>query len=161
MYNFDCIFMSLNIFDFTESDLNSNRLGVISARQQEQLNQFASGIRKSQWGSLWVVGFFLPFGLCLIIGMYLSNESSRAALFSSPFNLIAILAVVPVVLAIVALGIFFAYRRADRLSNPELKTAEGVVVLEEEHSKYGPVYYVIVDEKEFTFAEPVSKVFPE
>src|SRR5688572_7528470 len=119
MYNFDCIFMSLNIFDFTESDLNSNRLGLISARQQERLNQFAAGIRKSQWNSLWVVGFFLPFGLCLILGMYLSNESSRAALFSSPWNLIAILAVVPLVLAFVGLAIFLTYRRAERLSHPE------------------------------------------
>ena len=153
--------MLLNIFDFTESDLNSNRLGLISARQQEQLNQFARGMRKSQWSSLWVVGFFLPFGLCLVLGMYLSNESSRAALFSSPWNLIAILAVVPIVLAIVGLGIFLTYRRAERLSNPELKIAEGVIALEEEHSKYGPVYYVIVDEKEFTFTEPVSKMFPE
>jgi hypothetical protein len=93
--------------------------------------------------------------------MYLSNESSRAALFSNPLNLIAILAVVPVVLGIVALATFLGYRRADKLSYPELKIAEGVVALEEESSKYGPVYYLIVDEKEFTFSEQVSKIFPE
>jgi hypothetical protein len=153
--------MSMSIFEFTESDLNSNRLGLISARQQEQLNQFAAGIRKSQWSSLWVVGIFLPFALCLILGMYLSNESSRAALFSSPWNLIVILAVVPIVLAFIGFGIFLAYRRANKLSEPTLKIAEGVIAFEEESSKYGPVYYVIVDETEFTFAEPVSKVFPE
>ncbi|MBL8099381.1 MAG: hypothetical protein JNK81_09375, partial [Anaerolineales bacterium] len=90
--------MNLNIFEFNESDLNSNRMGLISARQQQALNQYAGGIRKSQWSSVWVIGFFLPFGLCLILGMYLSNESTRQALFSDPLNFIMILAVIPIVI---------------------------------------------------------------
>ena len=153
--------MNLNIFEFTESELNSNRLGLISARQQEQLNNYAKGMRKSQWSSVWVVGFFLPFGLCLIFGMYLSNESSRAALFSNPMNLLMILAVIPIVAVIVGLGIFFAYRRANRLENSELKRVEGVVQHDEEHSKYGTTYYLIVDGVKFLFSENINEVFPQ
>ncbi|MBL8089547.1 MAG: hypothetical protein JNJ43_04435 [Anaerolineales bacterium] len=153
--------MNLNLFEFNESDLNSNRMGLISARQQQALNQYAGGIRKSQWGSVWVIGFFLPFGLCLILGMYLSNESTRQALFSDPLNFIIILAVIPIVIFIIALGIFFANRRANKLENAELKRVEGIVKHDEEHSKYGATYYLIVDDVEFLFSENVNEIFPE
>ena len=151
----------LNLFEFNESDLNSNRLGLISARQQESLKQYAGGIRKSQWSSVWVIGFFLPFGLCLILGMYLSNESTRRALFSDPLNFIMILAVIPIVTFIVGLGIFFANRRANKLENAELKRVEGIVSHDEKHSKYGTTYYVIVDKVKFLFSEDVYQIFPE
>lgn len=160
MYNLRKL-MNLNLFEFTESDLNSNRLGLISTRQQEQLNNYAKGIRKSQWGSVWVIGFFLPFGLCLIFGMYLSNESTRAALFSNPLNFIMILAVIPIVAIIVGLGIYFASRRADKLANAELKRVEGIVTHDEEHSKYGTTYFAIVDGVKFLFSENINEVFPE
>lgn len=151
----------LNLFEFNESDLNSNRLGLISPRQQESLKQYAGGIRKSQWSSVWVIGFFLPFGLCLIFGMYLSNESARRALFSDPLNLIMILAIIPIVIFIVSISIFFANRRAHKLENAELKRVEGVVSHDEEHSKYGTTYYVIVDKVKFLFSEDVYQIFPK
>jgi len=151
----------LNLFEFNESDLNSNRLGLISPRQQESLKQYAGGIRKSQWSSVWVIGFFLPFGLCLIFGMYLSNESTRRALFSDPLNFIMILAVIPIVIFIIGLGIFFANRRANKLEQAELKRVEGIVSHDEEHSKYGTTYYVIIDKVKFLFSEDVYQIFPE
>jgi hypothetical protein len=153
--------MNLNLFEFNESDLNSNRMGLISARQQEQLNNFANGIRKSQWGSVKVMGFFLPFGLCLIFGMYLSNESSRQALFSNPLNVLMVFAVIPIVAIILAIAIFFANRRANKLENAELKRVEGIVKHDEEHSKYGATYYLIVEDVEFLFSENINEIFPE
>ncbi|MBL8100845.1 MAG: hypothetical protein JNK81_16805, partial [Anaerolineales bacterium] len=110
---------------------------------------------------VWVIGFFLPFGLCLILGMYLSNESTRQALFSDPLNFIMILAVIPIVIFIIALGIFFANRRASKLENAELKRVEGIVKHDKEHSKYGTTYYLIVDDVEFLFSENINEIFPE
>lgn len=153
--------MPLNLFEFTESDLASNRLGLISARQRQALKQYASGIRKSQWGSIWVTAFFLPFGLCLIFALYLSNESSRQALFSSPVNILALLATAPLVAIILGLAMFFANRRASKLENAELKSVEGIVSHDEVHSEYGATHYVIVDDVKFLFSENINEVFPE
>src|SRR5690606_7779906 len=97
----------------------------------------------------------------LILGIYLSNESTRRALFSDPLNFIMIFAMIPIVIGIVGLSIFFANHRASKLENAELKRVEGVVSHDEEHSKYGTIYYVIVDKVKFLFSEDVYQIFPE
>jgi hypothetical protein len=153
---------SLSMFEFTEEDLKSNKRGFFSDSQKAVLKGYAEGMRRSQSGGIWVVIFFLFLGLCIILGMFLSNESSRAALFSSPFNLIALAMIVPVVLGIFALSIWGAYRRADRLLNAELKSVEGVARLDESHdSGVGSTYYVIVGKVKLPFADEVHDTFQE
>lgn len=150
------------MFEFTKEDLESNQRGFFSETQRETLKNYAAGIRNSQWGGLKVVIFFLFFGLCLILGMFLSVKSYRTALFSDPVILIALSATVFVVLGIYSLSIYLAYRRADRLINSELKKVEGAVRLDETHSsKLGSTYYVIVGKVRFAFPEEIGGTFQE
>lgn len=60
---------------------------------------------------------------------------------------------------IFAASIYFADRHADRLSNPGVLKAEGVVELDTSHSSVGAAYYVIVGKTSFTFGEDISRVF--
>jgi hypothetical protein len=153
----------MSTFEFTEEDLKSNKRGFFSASQKAMLKGYAEGMRRTQKGGLWVVIFFLFLGLCIILGMFLSNESSRKALFSSPFSLIALAMTVPVVLGIFALSIWAAYRRADRLANAELKSVEGVARLDETHdSEVGSAYYVIINKVKLPIPEESSgSIFQE
>jgi hypothetical protein len=154
---------SMSPFEFTEEDLKSNKHGFLSASQKAILNGFAEGTRRTQRGGLWVVIFFLFLGLCIILGMSLSNESTRRALFSSPFNLIALAMTIPVVLGIFGLSIWAAYRRADRLESAELKSVEGMARLDENHdSDVGSTYYVIINKVKLPIPEEASgSVFQE
>jgi hypothetical protein len=153
----------MSTFEFTEEDLKSNKRGFLSPSQKAMLKGYAEGTRRTQWGGLWVVIFFLFFGLCIILGMFLSNESSRRALFSSPFNLIALAMTVPVVLGIFGLSIWAAYKRAERLENAELNSVEGVARLDETHdSEIGSAYYVIIKKVKLPIPEEASgSVFQE
>lgn len=151
------------MFEFTEEDLKSNKRGFFSASQKATLKGYAEGMRSTQRGGLWVVVFFLFFGLCIILGMSLANESSRRALFASPFNLIVLAMTVPVVLGIFALSIWAAYRRADRLTNAELKSIEGVARLDESHDEgVGSTYYVMIGKVKLPIPQESSgSVFQE
>ncbi len=152
----------LAMFDFTEEDLRSNKRGFFTPGQREIIENMAGGIRKSSWGGLKVVPVFLILGLCLILGMFLSSESYRAMLFTDPAILISLAAIVPVVFCILALGVYLAYRRADRLSNSDLKNVEGRVRLDEVHSEgAGTAYYVIIGKIKFVFPEDISGTFRE
>ena len=153
----------LSMFEFTEEDLKSNKRGFFSASQKATLKGYAEGMRSTQRGGIWVVIFFLFLGLCIILGMSLSNESSRRALFSDPLILIALAMIVPVVLGIYALSIWGAYRRADRLANAELKSVEGVARLDESHDDgVGSTYYVIINKVKLPIPEEASgSVFRE
>ena len=79
-------------------------------------------------------GWFPFLGLCIILAMFLQNESTRAALFSSPINLIALPAAIIVVAAIIALSIFLAQRNANQLAGAQLQSGQGKVRLDEESS---------------------------
>lgn len=152
----------LAMFEFSEEDLSSNQRGFISASQKMSIKNMAEGIRKSSWGGLKVVPFFLILGYCLILGMLLSSESYRAMLFTDPSILILLAVIVPVVFGILALSIYLAYRRAGRLSNSELMKVEGAVELDEYHSsKTGSTYYVVVEGVKFAFPEEISGTFQE
>ena len=153
--------MYLTGFDFTEEDLRANQRGFVTPRQTEWVRGWAEGIRHSQRSGWPIVIFFLILGLGLILGMNLSNESTRRVLLSDPLIIVVICSIAPLVLGIFGLSVFFANRRAAKLAEVELKTAEGTVRLDEEHSRVGTTYYVYVGDTEFTFGADMSRVFPE
>ena len=153
--------MNLTGFDFTEEDLRSNQRGFITPRQKKWVEGMAEGIRHSQRGSFPIVIIFMLLGFGIIFGMIFSNESLRGAFFADPLVLILTFCSIPVILGIVGLGHFFGNRRAARLAAAELKSAEGVISLDEEHSRVGTTYYVYVGETEFKFGGDMSRVFPE
>lgn len=148
------------IFDFTEEDLRSNQRGFITPHQKEWITGVAGGIRRSQRGNFPIVIFFMIIGLGIFFGMILGNEGAKQAFIADPLNIIVICISIPVILGIVSLGQFFGKRRADRLENSGLKTAEGVISLDEETSDVGTTYYVYVGEMEFKFGDDMSRIFP-
>jgi hypothetical protein len=122
----------------------------------------ARGVRSFSWRSAFITIGFTFLGLCIILGLSLQNERSRAALFSSPVNLIVLIGMVPLILGILALVIFLNYRNANRLENSVLSSASGAVRLDEDASaKGGTAYLVYVGKKKFTFGDDMSHVFKE
>jgi hypothetical protein len=154
--------MNLSIYEFTDEELKSNKRGFISPGQKKMINGMAGGIRRSQMGNAKVAIIFPFIGLCMVLGLSLSNEDSRAAFFASPMNLIVLILLVPLIIGIFALSIYFANKRADRLTNSELSVVEGMVRLDESHSsKVGSTYYAILGKTKFAFPEDVSGIFQE
>jgi hypothetical protein len=70
---------------------------------------------------------------------------------------------VPLVIGIMAVGMFFMYRSASQLENAVLSTASGAVRLDEDSSGESGItsYYVFVGKKRFTFGDDMSRVFKE
>jgi len=154
--------VNLSIVDFTEEDLKSNQRGFISKKQKEMLDNYASGIRATQRSTAKVAFIFPVLGLCMILAISFSNESARTALFSNVFNIIVLAVLLPFVVVIFAVSIYFADRRAKRLQTAELLKVEGKVKLDESHSsKVGSAYYVIINKVKFVFPEDVSEIFQE
>jgi hypothetical protein len=151
----------LTFYEFTEEDLKSNRSGFITPRQQEWVKGFAQGISSTQRSTAKIAIVFPFLGACMILGMYLSNEDAQVAFFANPQILIVLCLTLVLVVGIFALSIYFADRRAARLSEAVLKKAEGTVELDEEYSKVGPTYFVRVGGAEFKFGEDVSSYFAE
>ena len=122
----------------------------------------AGGVRSFSWrGALITIGFTF-LGLCMVLGLSLQNERSRAALFASPVNLIVLIGMVPLILGILALMIFLNYRSANKLENSVLSSATGAARLEEDASaKGGTAYYVYIGKKKFSFGDDMSGVFKE
>lgn len=123
----------------------------------------ARGIRSFSWKNALIAVGFLFLGLCIILALFLQNESTRAALFSSPINLIVLPVTVFIVATILALSIFLAQRNANRLENSILLSAEGKVRFDEESGGESGFtsYYVFVGKKKFAFSEDMSRVFKE
>ena len=155
--------MNLNLFDFTEEDLKSNRRGVITPRQKEWLAGMGQGVVRIQRFNAWIALGFVLFGAVLTFGLWMSNEDSRRAFFANPIYLLVLPVAVILVIGIMALSIFFAQRLANKLSIPELKVAEGKVRLEEDSSGNtgGRTYLVYVGRKKFAFGDEVSNIFQE
>ncbi len=153
----------MSIFDFTEEDLKSNKRGHVSPRQKEWLQMTAGGIRRSSWTSVYVMVGFMFLGLCIVLGLYLQNEDSRAALFSNPLNLLVFPATIVAVAGILAFSVWLARRISERLMNAQLLVAEGTIRLDEEgRGESGfTSYYVFVGKKKFAFSEDMSRVFKE
>ncbi len=123
----------------------------------------AHGVRSFSWRSAFVTIGFTFLGLCIVIALYLQNERSRAALFSSSANLIVLIGMVPLILGILALVIFLNYRNANKLENSVLSSASGVVRFDQDSSGESSItsYYVFVGKKRFTFGDDMSAVFKE
>jgi hypothetical protein len=151
------------MFEFTEEDLKANKRGQLSQSQKEWLKSIAQGTRSFSWiNSLIAIGFMV-LGLCIVLGLSLQNERSRAALFSNPINLIILIGIVPLILGILALVIFFNYRGANKLENSVLSSVTGPVRLDYDSSGESGLtsYYVFVGKKKFTFGDDMSRVFKE
>ena len=151
----------MNLFDFNEEELKLNRQGKVSPRQREWLNNMARGIHSLSGMNVTIAIGFLFFGLCLILGLYLQNEDTRAALFANPLNLLVFPATILVVAIILTLSILYMRRLANRLAGAQVQTAQGKIRLDEEHGEGGTAYYVFVGRKKFAFGEDMSRVFRE
>src|SRR4026207_486338 len=105
------------MFEFAEEDLKANKRGQLSPSQKEWLKGIAQGARSFSWTNSFIAMGFVFLGLCIVLGLSLHNERSRAALFSDPLNLIVLIGSVPLIAAILALAIFLNHRSANRLEN--------------------------------------------
>lgn len=155
--------MNLNLFEFSEEDIQTNRSGRVSAAQKKWLAGMGQGVWRMSKFNAWIGLGFLLFGSCLIFGLWMSNEDSRRAFFSNPVNLFVLAVTTGVVIGILGVSLFFAGRLANRLSSPKLQAAEGRVRVEEASAGNagGPYYQVYVGRKKFTFAESVNGLFQE
>ncbi|MFT3890102.1 MAG: hypothetical protein QM730_00575 [Anaerolineales bacterium] len=151
------------MFEFNEDDLKANKRGQFSPRQRSWLNGIARGTRKFSWRSAIIAIGFTLVGLCLMLALYLQNESSRKALFSSPVNLIVLAAVIPLVMGIMALAIFVNYRNANKLENAVVSSVSGPVRCDSDSSGESGLttYLVIVGNKKFKFGDDTSSKFQE
>jgi hypothetical protein len=151
------------MFEFTEDDLKANKRGQLSPRQKQWLGMVARGVRSFSWKSALITIGFTFLGLCLVIALYLQNERSRAALFSSPMNLILFPVIVLLILGILALAIFLNYRNANRLENSVLSSASGTIRFDQDSSGESGItsYYVFVGKKRFNLSDDMSAVFKE
>ena len=123
----------------------------------------AHGVRSFSWRSAFITIGFTFLGLCIILGLSFQNERSRAALFSSPVNLIVLIGMVPLILGILVLVIFLNYRNANRLENSVLSSASGAIRFDQDSSGESGItsYYVFVGRKRFNFGDDMSSVFKE
>lgn len=151
------------MFEFTEEDLKANKRGQLSPHQMEWLKIVAQGVRSFSWRSAFLSIGFTFLGLCIVLVLSLQSERSRAALFSSPVNLIVLIGMVPLILGILALVIFLNYRNANRLENSVISSVSGIVRLDQDSSGESSItsYYVFVGKKRFKFGDDMSGVFKE
>jgi hypothetical protein len=73
---------SLSIFEFTPEDLKANQRGYLTDKQRGWLQGTARGITSCSMASAPIALGFVLLGLSITLGLYLSNEDSRAR--SSP-----------------------------------------------------------------------------
>jgi hypothetical protein len=151
------------MFEFTEEDLKANKRGLLSPSQKEWLKSIAQGTRSFSWTNSFIAIGFVFLGLCIVLGLSLQNERSRAALFSDPMNLIVLIGIVPLILGILALVTFLNYRSANRLENSVLSSVSGSIRHDYDSSGESGIttYYVIVGKKKFKFADDMSRAFKE
>jgi hypothetical protein len=105
----------------------------------------------------------LILGLGITLGLYLSNEDSRAALFSNPLNIWIFPVIILVVLGILVLSVLLARWNANKLQNAVLSSVSGNVRFDYDSSGESGIttYLVIVGKKKFKFADDMSHVFKE
>lgn len=151
------------MYDFTDEDLKFNNRGQLSPAQKEWLKGVGQGAVRVQGFNIWIALGFMFLGLCLILGLYLSNESTRAALFSNPLNLLIFPVLVCVIVGILVLSILLARWNANKLSNAVLSSVSGNVRFDRDYSSSSNLatYYVIVGTKKFKFGNDMSHVFKE
>ncbi len=151
------------MFEFTEEDLKINKRGQLSPSQKEWLKMVGKGGVRVQGFNVWIAVGFMFLGLCITLGLYLSNEDSRAALFANPSNLLIFPITIVVVVGILVLSIILARWNANKLGNAVLSSVSGKARLDYDSSgKSGLTsYYVFVGKKRFTFGDDMSGIFKE
>ncbi len=151
------------MYEFTEEDLKYNKRGQLSPNQKEWLKNIGRGGVRMQSGNTWIAVGFMFLGLCIIIGMYLSNEDARAALFANPMNLLIFPVIIAVVVGILVLAILLARWNANKLANAVLSSASGAIRHDYDSSGESGIttYFVIVGRKKFKFADDMSSTFKE
>ena len=99
----------------------------------------------------------------MVLGLSLQNERSRAALFSSPVNLVILIGMVPLILGILALVIFLNYRSASKLENAVISSVSGPIRFDQDSSGNSGItsYYIFVGKKRFSFGDDMSTAFKE
>jgi len=149
------------MFEFNTDDLKLNQSGRLSPRQREWLKGVARGTRKSSRTGAIVIIVFMCLGLSIILALYLQNESTRAALFSNPLNLLVFPVTIAVIFGIIILSIGFAYWSARRLESASLLSVTGNVSFDESYSSESNIrtYFVIVGKKRFKFGDDLSRRF--
>jgi hypothetical protein len=151
----------LGIFEFNEDDLKSNQNGFITTRQKERIESFAQGMERTSKTGFWIVIGFLPFPICLILALFMQNESTRKVFFAGPGVYLALCGAAAFAVLAMGFGIYLARRRAEGLRESGLLTAEGTARLDETHGKYGTTYLVYFDDRKFSFGEDMSEIFRE
>ncbi len=151
------------MFEFTAEDLAANKHGQLSPGQQEWLKMIGKGGVRLQGFNVWIAIGFMFLGLCITLGLYLSNEDSRVALFSNPLNLWIFPIIILVVVGILVLSIFLARWNADKLRNAVISSISGNVRFDYDSSGKSGIttYFVIVGRKKVRFADDMSQIFKE
>jgi len=154
---------SLAIFDFTPDDLGANQRGYLTDKQRGMLRSTARGIQSCSLSSAVVGMGFVLLGATIILGLYLSNEDSRRALFSSPANLLGLAAALVIGAGAVGLSIVLARRQAASVARAQLKVVHGTVRHDRDYSARSGItsYHVIVGNEKFSYTDDMSSVFRE
>ena len=151
------------MFEFTEDDLKANKRGQLSPRQREWLKMVGKGGIRLQGFNVWIAVGFMFLGLCITLGLYLSNEDSRAALFANPSNLLIFPIAIVVIVGILVLSMVLARWNANKLQRAVLSSVSGSVRFDRDYSSESNIatYYVIVGRKKFKFGDDMSRAFQE
>lgn len=151
------------MFEFTAEDLAVNKRGQLSPGQWEWLKIIGKGGLRMQGSNVRIAIGFMFFGLCITLGLYLSDEDSRAALFSNSLNILIFPVIILVVVGILVLSILLARWNADKLQNAVLSSVSGNVRFDHDSSGESGIttYLVIVGKKNFKFADDMCHVFKE
>lgn len=154
---------SLSIFEFTPEDLKANQRGYLTDKQRGWLQGTARGITSCSMASAPIALGFILLGLGITLGLYLSNEDSRRALFSSPMNLLGLAAAGVIGVGAVGLSIVLARRQAAGVKQAQLRRAQGQVQLDQDYSSSSNLttYHVFVGGHKFSFGDDMSAVFRE
>ena len=151
------------MFEFTEEDLKANKRGQLSQSQKEWLKMIGKGGVRLQSFNVWIAVGFMFLGLCITLGLYLSNEDSRAALFANPSNLLIFPIAIVVIVGILVLSMILARWNANKLQTAMLSSSSGNVRFDRNYSSESNIatYYVIVGKKKFKFADDMSSIFKD
>jgi hypothetical protein len=154
---------SLSIYEFTPADLRANQRGYLTDGQRGWLQSTARGIVGCSMASAPIALGFVLLGLLLTLGLYLSNEDSRAALFASPMNLLGLAAAGAIGMAAIGGSIWLARRQASKVARAQLQRVQGKVRLDQDYSARSGIttYKVIVGTQKFSFADDMSAIFHE
>jgi hypothetical protein len=151
------------MFEFTAEDLKANKRGQLSANQRDWLKMIGKGGVRMQGCNVWIAIGLMFLGLGITLGLYLSNDDSRAALFSNSLNLLIFPIIILVVVAILVLSILLARWNANKLQSAVLSSASGNVRFDHDSSGESGIttHYVMAGKKKFKFADDMSSVFKE